>query len=142
MHDGTHGGVLAAFSRAQREIEQWRRRHRPRARLPDELWREAVELARTYGINPTARALRLDYYSLKKRLIVEAGEDQRTAKPPAEVHRAPEFLEILPGGLPAQRPQCVVEIEEAGGVKLRIHLQGGDFPDVAAITRAFREGCR
>jgi hypothetical protein len=32
------------------------------------LWAAAVELAREYGVNKTARALGLDYYSLKRRL--------------------------------------------------------------------------
>jgi hypothetical protein len=49
-------------------------------------------------------------------------------------------VELLPGGPPASRPECLIEVEEPGGAKLRIHLQGGDFPDVAALTRAFREG--
>jgi hypothetical protein len=130
MGDSTHSGFPAAFSRVQRKFEQWRQRHRPRAQIPQELWREAAELARAYGINRTAKALRLDYYSLKKRVAAAArcGE------------RAPEFVEILPGGMPAARPECMIEFEDASGAKMRIRLQGGDMPDVAALTRAFREG--
>ena len=56
----------------QRKIERWRQRRRPRARIPEELWREAAELACEYGINRTAKALRLDYNSLKKRLPAAA----------------------------------------------------------------------
>ena len=119
----------AALSRAQRKIEQWRQRRRPRARIPEELWREAAQLACAHGVNRTARALRLDYYALKKRAA--AGGDER----------APEFVEVLPGGMPASRPECTIELEDAGGAKMRIHLQGGDLPDVAELTRAFRE-CR
>ena len=120
----------AALSRAQRKIEQWRQRRRPRARIPEELWREAAELACAHGINRTARALRLDYYALKKRAAATARSGER----------APEFVEILPGGLPTPRPECTIELEDAGGVKMRIHLQGGDLPDVAALARGFREG--
>jgi hypothetical protein len=120
----------AALSRAQRKIEQWRRQQRPRARIPEELWREAAELAGVHGINRTARALRLDYYSLKKRAAAAARPDEH----------APQFVEILPGGLPASRPECTIEVEDASGAKMRIHLQGGDLPDVAALARAFREG--
>ena len=88
-------------------------------------------MACAHGINRTAQALRLDYYSLKKRAAAAA----RTGE------RAPEFVEVLPGGMPAPRPECLIEIEEASGAKMRIRLQGGDLPDVAALTRAFRE-CR
>ena len=130
MGDWTHGHASAALSRAQRKIEQWRERHRPRARIPEELWREAAELACAQGINRTARALRLDYYSLKKRAAAAARCGQRV----------PGFVEILPGGLPAGRAECLIEVEDPSGAKLRIHLQGGDLPDVAALTRGFREG--
>lgn len=129
--DGWTGPVLApALSRAQQKIERWRQQHRPRARLPDELWREAAKLGCVYGINRTARALRLDYYALKKHAAAaEVGE------------RAAEFVEVLPAASPGARPECLIEIEEAGGDKMRIRLQGGNLPDVAELTRAFRE-CR
>ena len=130
MGNSNHRDFPAALSRAQRKIEQWRTRRRPRTRIPEELWREAAQLACEHGINRTARALRLDYYALKKRAAAAARSGER----------APEFVEILPGGLSAPGPQCTIEVEEPGGAKLRIHLQGGDLPDVAALTRVLREG--
>jgi hypothetical protein len=130
MGNSAGSDLGAALGRTQRKIEQWRQRRRPRARIPEELWREAAELASAYGINRTARALRLDYYSLKKRVAAAARSGQR----------APEFVEILPGGMPASRPECLIEVEDGSGVKMRIRLQGGDLPDVAALTRVFREG--
>ena len=129
MGDAT-GCDFPAFSRLQRKFAHWRQRRRPRTRIPEELWRAAAELACAQGINRTARALRLDYYSLKKRAAATAGSGVR----------APEFVELLSGGMPAPRPECLIEVEEPGGAKLRIHLQGGEFPDVAALTRGFREG--
>jgi len=130
MGETVQSDFLAALWRAQRKIEQWRERHRPRARIPEELWREAAELACAYGINRTAKALRLGYYSLKKRVAAVARSGER----------APEFVEILPGGMPAPRPECLIEVEDGRGAKMRIRLQGGDLPDVAALTRVFREG--
>ena len=130
MGETVQSDFPAALWRAQRKIEQWRQRHRPRARIPEELWREAAELASAYGIHRTARALRLDYYSLKKHVAAAARSGER----------APEFVEILPGGLPAPRPECLIEVEDGSGVKMRIHLQGGDPPDVAALIGVFREG--
>ena len=74
--------------------------------------------------------MRLDYYALKKHAAAaESGE------------HVPEFVEVLPGGMPALQPECTIELEEAGGAKMRIRLQGGNLPDVADLTRAFRE-CR
>ena len=130
MGDSAHSDLSAAISRTQQKIEQWRQRHRPRAPIPEELWRQAAELACAYGINRIAKALRLDYYSLKKRAAAAARSGER----------APEFVEILPGGMPTARPECTIEVEDASGVKMRIRIQGGDLPDVAALIGVFREG--
>lgn len=129
MKDAIPGDVPAALCRVQRKIERWRQQHRPRAPLSEELWREAADLACAYGINRTARALRLDYYCLKRRADLAAS---------GSGEHAPEFVEILPGRMPG--PQCTIEVEDAGGVKMRICLQGGDLPDVLALTRVLREG--
>ena len=72
MDDATPTDFPAACSRVQRKLEHWRQRHRRGARIPEELWRAAAELAGAHGINRTARALRLDYYSLQKRAVAVA----------------------------------------------------------------------
>ena len=130
MDDATLTDFAAAYSGVQRKLTHWRQRHRRGARIPEELWREAAELASAHGINRIARALRLDYYSLKKHSAATARSGIRT----------PEFVELLPSGMSAPRPECLIEVEDPGGAKLRIHLQGGELPDVAALTRGFREG--
>ena len=128
MGETVQRDLAAALGRAQRKIEQWRQRRRPRARIPEELWRQAAQLACAYGIHRTAKALRLDYYSLKKRVAAAAGSGER----------GPQFVEILPGGMAATRPECLIEVEDPSGAKMRIRLQGGDFPDVAALIGVFR----
>ena len=130
MDKQTHLDFPAALLRAQRKFGQWRERRRPRTPIPAGLWREATELACAHGINRTARALRLDYYSLKKRATAAV----RSVDPVSE------FVEILPGGMPAPRPECLIELDDASGVKMRIRLAGGDLPDIAALARVFREG--
>ena len=61
-----------------RRIAKWRKTRRGRAQMPEELWREAVTLARAHGMMPTVRALQLDYGRLKKRAVA-AGELQAAA---------------------------------------------------------------
>jgi hypothetical protein len=69
-----------------------------------------------------------------------AAQLARVATAARSVERAPEFVEILPGGMPASRPECLIEVEDGSGAKMRIRLPGGDLPDVVALTRVFREG--
>jgi len=57
-----------ALSTARCQFDRWRSRQPQRTRLPEELWRKAVVLARKHGLNKTASALGLKYYSLKKRI--------------------------------------------------------------------------
>ena len=135
MNDVMPQELAAAFGRVHRKIEQWRRTHRPRSPFPGELWREAAELALAHGVNPVARALRLDYYALKKHVQTGSAEAGKAAE---------QFLEILPGGmdgLSASRPRCTIEVEQAGGGKVRICLEGGELPDVRGLLPALlREG--
>lgn len=138
MNDATPSDFSAACSGVQRKLRHWRQRPRHGARIPAELWREAAELACAHGLSRTARALRLDYYSLQKRAAAASRLGVRPSAAGAGT-QAPEFVELLPGGIPASRPECLIEVEDGGGAKLRIHLQGGEFPDIAALMRGFRE---
>ena len=76
----------------QRRIERWRQTCEVRSRIPDSLWAAAVRMARAYGVNRTARALRLDYYGLKKRVEQQAvvAVNVREAKGSAR------FVELAP----------------------------------------------
>ena len=135
MANPTHSDFPAVCSRVQRKLEHWRQRHRPRARI----WREAAELACTHGINRTARALRLDYYSLKERV------EQQSAAAPAPPKRiaATTFLELAPvsnrgfATSPVNGCECTLELENSGGAKMRVHLKGAEVPDLAALSRSF-----
>jgi hypothetical protein len=91
------------------------------------LWALAVRLTSTHGLHRTASVLRLDYYSLKKR--VEATHGQPDSAGPA-------FVE-LPAAVTAGR-ECVLEFEDGAGVSLRIHLRGYDATEIAAVGRSFR----
>lgn len=119
--------VSPELQRAARKFASWRRTRKNKSRIPESLWELAVELAGVHGVARTATVLRLDYYSLKKRLA---------ASTVAATEPAPAFLE-LPAGLATGR-ECVVELEEPGRGRLRVHLKGHDAPDLVALARAFQ----
>ena len=113
---------LLQFSR---QVEEWRSAHPPRSRLPESIWVTAAEMAHRHGLHRTAKALRMDYMRLKKRL---PGGAQPRPEPPA-------FLELL--AAPTGLPECVVELESTHG-KMRVAMKGMAL-DWARLLHAWRE---
>jgi hypothetical protein len=81
-------------------------------------------MAVKHGLNPTARALKLDYYSLKKRVA-------RASRPAL----SSTFVE-LPSS-PLVSSECVIEWEDASGARMRVQVKGQNLPDVLALSRSF-----
>jgi hypothetical protein len=116
----------------KRRFEEFRSAQRSRGRLPEALWKEAAELARCYGLNPTAQALRLDYNALKKRMAVAPDRAKRRKKEGP----APAFVELIGPG-PSVTTECQVEVESEKGAKLRLELKGVATTELASLIRAF-----
>ena len=114
--------IPTEVERVRRRFERWRRTRKQRSRIPEGLWHAAVQVAGSYGVNKTARALGLDYYELRKRL--DAGVSARGV----EKEPIGSFVELV-AAAPTVDGECVVEVESAGGTKMRVHLRG--TPDVA-----------
>ena len=121
----TRNPLPAGLRRAAVRIEDWRRTRTKRV-VPAELWRLAVELAGRHGLSPTARALRLDYYSLKSRL----------GRPGSAIVPKASFVELV-ASAPAVARECLVEFENGAGAKMRVHLKGDGVAEVATLERVF-----
>ncbi len=124
----------ARLEAVRRRFQQWRRTHSRPSRLPDALWTAAVKMAEIYGLHRTARALPVEYYSLKKRMELQAAAAGKG--PPSGPATA--FLE-LPCSIPVDTCDCTLEWEDAAGSKLRVHLKAATPPDLVALCRSFRE---
>jgi hypothetical protein len=98
-------------------------------RIPERLWTLAVKLAESHGLSRTASVLRLDYYTLKKRL--ESTQSLGRTATSAFVELSPTPLAV-PG-------ECVIEFENDSGSTLRVHLRGCEMPDLVALGRSFWE---
>ncbi len=132
------GHLPARLAGLRRRFETWRSAHEVHSRIPAFLWGSAVKMAGVYGLNRTARALRLGYYALKKRVEHEAlANGSRatipTAGPKAEV--LTPFLELVPP-LSVGVGECILEWENAVGAKMRIHLKGMASPDLVALSQS------
>ncbi len=130
MRPRTTGTLPAPLDATRRRFERWRRSRTARSRIPDALWTSAVQAAGRYGLYRTTQALRLDYYALKKR-VADAASDGEPGR-----EAVASFLE-LPALVSDGVSECIVELEDPGGAKMRLHLKGGAVPDVAALARSF-----
>src|SRR5208337_1613777 len=100
----------------------------------------AGELARAHGINPTAKALHLEYGKLqqraeaavptvKRRMVKALAEGPRRARPPAP----PTFMELItprPGSVAG----AVVELEGPRG-RMKIEFKGVGPAELVALSR-------
>jgi hypothetical protein len=117
---------------AERRFATWRGTRKPGVRIPERLWASAVKLAATHGLNQTASALRLDYYSLKKRL-------ERAASSGRPTKSGPSFVELSAPGASGLR-EWSIDFEHPAGARMRVQVKGADALDVLALARGFWNG--
>lgn len=116
--------VPASLSRLAQRFGAWRKTRAAGKRIPESLWKAAAKLAVKHGLNPTARALKLDYYALKKRV-------ERASRP------APSSTFVELPSAPLVSSECVIEWEDAAGARMRVHVKGPNLPDLLALSRSF-----
>lgn len=134
MGIGKTRGLPARLEGVRRRFEKWRRRRKTRARIPEPLWDAAVKMAVAYGLHRTAKTLSVNYYSLKKRV-----EKKGTVASESKADAVAAFVELTPPVV-AGSCECTVELDDAGGAKMRVHLKGIAAPDLAALSRSFWRG--
>jgi len=134
------------------QVETWRRTREKRGPMPDELWSEAVLLAKEHGTCRIAGAVGIDYASLRGRL-----ERSGTA-PTRQDESSGDFVE-LPTMAPACRepgrtveggagsttqfvgaetePTATVELTARDGARMTVRLQGTGSVDLLGLAQAF-----
>ena len=115
----------------------WRERRRRGEHIPPQLWSAAAAMARQQGVSRTAKRLGLNAFVLRKRM------DGTTGKTPTE-QAEPEFVELatMPAEparatLAAGVHECVVELHNARGAKMRVELNAGGLAGLAHLCRTF-----
>lgn len=118
--------ISAPLARLQRRFTKWRGTRRRGERIPAPLWRAAARIAEDCGLHPTASALGLDYYSLKKRMV----QSPKISAPATPFLELPTIVRT-PGG------ECVIELQDGMGASIRVHIKGASPVDVLALSRGF-----
>jgi hypothetical protein len=129
MFGRKRGDIPESLARGRERFEAWRRSRKAGSRIPDQLWSLAVTLAEAHGLSRAASALKLDYDSLKNRVAGRNGDSSSAA---------PAFIELSPQPPAPSTTECVIELEDGLGARMRVHLRGCEIPDLAALCRSFR----
>jgi hypothetical protein len=132
MSPRTAGPLPERLEKLPRRFERWRQTREIPSRIPGPLWASAVRMASTYGIAHTAKTLRVNYTALKKRIEHDAVVSPSVSK----ASPVATFLELAPPTRVGSC-ECMLELENASGAQMRIHLQGNAAPDLAALSRSF-----
>ena len=116
---------------ARRRIDAWRASNSKRRRIPEDMWSEAVVLARVHGVNRVSTAMGLSHEKLKKRV----DDTPRKTKGRAQ---APRFVQVAP--IEVARAPGKMSIDLVDGTGRRMTLRDANVGDVSGIVAAFFRG--
>jgi hypothetical protein len=131
----TKGPALpAGVKQLRRRIDEWHRTRDRRTAMPADMWDEAVALARPGRAWAVARALRINFQALRRRLAETA---------PGTGWRRPTgtFVELSGAqivGTTGGAPGTVVELSDGGGMRMTVRLTTAAALDVPRLVAAFR----
>lgn len=114
-----------------RRVDRWRRKRVGRARMPESLWTEALEVASEWGPYQAAQVLGLCYSTVKRRLEAQGPLPADLT----EASAAPAFIEILNPMKGGQVAGCVLEVQTSGGNHLRLEMKEVSAPDLLTLLR-------
>ena len=127
MKKSTKKNGTAKLGRVREQLAGWRKRRAKGARIPEAIWQQAVKLSEVHGVSRVSRELGLDYYGLRDR--AEATVPEGGAKGNGEL-----FVE-LSGGLAASGAECVLELEDGCGGRMRVECRGPCGVDAAELAQ-------
>ncbi len=113
------------------KFEHWRQTRKScREPIPEQLWQAAVQLAGRHSINKISRALRLNYTELKNHI---QGRAWKQAIKPVQSNA---FIE-LDCGHPFFESECIVEMDNKDGSKMKWYFKGRTDLDFLELGKAF-----
>lgn len=121
---------LSELETVKQQFENWRKnRKSSKGRIPDELWEKATTLTKTHSVNVVAKTLRLSHADLTKRVA-------HVKKRPAATKPAQSFIG-LEYKTPLMPPECIIELEDPSGAKMKMCFRGETGLDFLALGKAF-----
>ena len=118
-----------SLSEVKEQFKIWRKTRKSPRPIPEQLWAAAVSLAAQHSISQISKELVLDYSTLKKRAAIK-NEDAAVSTNP------PDFIEVNLEP-PAAVAECIIEMQDIRGAKMRMHFRGQTDFDLLELAKAF-----
>jgi len=118
-----------SLSEVKEQFKIWRRTRKSPRPIPDKLWQAAVSLTATHSISQISKELVLDYSGLKRRVPTKNKNTATSISSPGFIE-----LNLEP---PAAVSECIVEMQDNLGAKMRMHIRGKTDFDLLELTKAF-----
>ena len=118
-----------SLSEVKEQFKIWRRTRKSPRPMPEKLWQAAVSLTATHSISKISKELVVDYSTLKKRVAIKK-------KSTANKTSAPSFIELNLEP-PATVSECMVEMQNTLGAKMRMHFRGKPDFDLLELSKVF-----
>jgi hypothetical protein len=111
-----HPAPSASLGEVKEQFKSWRRTRKSLRPIPEKLWAAAVNLTAYHSISQISKELVVDYSALKRRVRLKEKDAAASSSPPGfiEVNLEP----------PAAASECIVEMQDHLGLKMRVHFRG------------------
>ena len=117
------------LSEVKEQFKIWRRTRKSPRPIPAELWAAAVDLTANHSISQISKELVLDYAALKKRVAIKKKDSAAKMSPAGFIE-----LNLEPA---AAVSECIVEMQDIGGAKMRMHIKGKTQIDLLELAKVF-----
>ncbi len=118
-----------SLSEVKEQFKIWRRTRKSPRPIPEKLWQAAVSLTATHSISQISKELVLDYNALKRRVTTRKKNTAAKMSPAGFIE-----LNLEP---PAAVSECIVEMQDNLGEKMRMHIRGKTEFDPIQLAQAF-----
>ena len=111
-----HPAPSPSLGEVKEQFKTWRRTRKSLQPIPEKLWAAAVKLTAYHSISQIAKELVVDYSVLKRRVQLKNKDAAASTNPP-------DFIELNLEP-PAAVSECIVEMQDRLGLKMRMHFRG------------------
>ena len=129
MASKNHPTTRLSLSEVKEQFKIWRRTRKRPTPMPEKLWQAAVSLTATHSVSKISKELVLDYSALKKRVPIQNNSTADKTNPPGFIE-----LNLEP---PTAGSQCMVEMQNSLGAKMRMHFRGKPDFDLLELAKFF-----